>query len=55
MPGDRDKKFGHDMRPSFGEPDRVARERAARWELIGCIILLIVIVVMATAVNLYAP
>lgn len=55
MPRNGDKKVCHDMRPSFGEPDRVAWERAARWELIGCMILLIVTVMMAAAVNLYAP
>jgi hypothetical protein len=49
MPRNGDKKVRHDMHPSFGEPDRVAWERAARWELIGCIIL------MAAAVNLHAP
>lgn len=54
MPRHGDKKFRHDMRSSLGEPDRVAWESAARWELMGCIILLIVTVMMAAAVNLYA-
>ena len=55
MPGNGDKEFRHDARPSFEEPDCVAWERVARWELIGCIILLIVTAMMAAAVNLYAP
>jgi hypothetical protein len=39
----------------FGAPEWDALDRETKWELVGCAVLLVVIVSMAAAINLYVP
>lgn len=45
----------HDMYSFLRRPNRDVLDRETKWELIGCIILLLITVSMAAAVNVYAP
>jgi hypothetical protein len=38
-----------------GMPDWDALDRETKWELVGCVILLVITLSMAAAINLYAP
>lgn len=53
MRGEGDGNAGGKMR--LGKPDVEALDRETRWELVGCIILLVIAVLMAAAVNIYVP
>jgi hypothetical protein len=53
MRGEGDRNAGEKMR--LGKPDLDALDRETRWELVGCIILLVIAVLMAVAVNFYVP
>ena len=53
MRGDGDRDAGQRMR--MGKPDLDALDRETRWELVGCIILLVIAVLMAAAINFYVP
>jgi hypothetical protein len=46
-------RAGEEMR--VRKPDLDALDQETRWELAGCIVLLVIAVLMAAAVNLYAP
>ena len=51
MRGEGDRNAGEKMR--LGKPDLDALDRETRWELVGCIVVLVIAVVMAIAVNFY--
>jgi hypothetical protein len=53
MRGNGDGNAGEKMR--LGNPDLEVLDRETRWELVGCIILLMIAVLMAAAVNIYVP
>jgi hypothetical protein len=53
MRGDGDGSASEKMR--LGKPDLEALDRETRWELVGCIILLVIAVLMAAAANSYVP
>ena len=53
MRGEGDENAGEKMR--LGKSDLDASDRETRWQLVGCIILLVIAVLMAAAVNLYVP
>ena len=55
MRGKNDRCAAEDMRPLPREPDLDTLDRETRWELIGCAVLLAIAVLMAAAVNAYAP
>ena len=55
MRGENDRSVAGKMRPPAGEPDLDTLDRESRWELVGCIILLVIAVLMAIAVNFYVP
>jgi hypothetical protein len=53
MRGEGDRNAGEKMR--LGKLDVEALDRETRWELVGCIVLLVIAVLMAAAVNIYVP
>ena len=54
MRGDGDRDAGQGG-CSMGKADLDVLDRETRWELVGCIILLVIAVLMAVAVNFYIP
>jgi hypothetical protein len=55
MRGENDRNVVEEIRPQAGGPDLDTLDRETRWELVGCIILLVIAVLMAVAVNFYVP
>jgi len=55
MRGENDRNVAGKMHPPTSEPDLQTLDRETRWELVGCIILLVIAVLMAIAVNFYVP
>lgn len=55
MRGDNDRNIVEKKRPPLREPDLETLDRETSWELVGCIILLVIAVLMAVAVNFYVP
>ena len=55
MRRDNDRSIGEEMRPLARERDLETLDRGTRWELVGCVILLVIAVLMAIAVNAYVP
>ena len=53
MRSEGDRNVGKRMRP--GKPDLDSLDRETQWELVGCIVLLVIAVLMAVAVNFYVP
>ena len=53
MRGKADKNASEEMR--LGERDLDTLDRETRWELVGCIVLLLIAVLMAVAANVYVP
>jgi hypothetical protein len=53
MRGDANRNAGERLR--MGKADLDVLDRETRWELVGCIILLVIAVLMASAVNFYVP
>ena len=53
MRGEGDEDAGREM--LIGKPDLDALDRETKWELAGCIVLLVIAVLMAAAMNLYVP
>ena len=55
MFGKDDRNVVEDTRPLARERDLETLDRETRWELAGCVILLLIAVLMAVAVNAYVP
>jgi hypothetical protein len=53
MRGDGNRNAGERLR--MGKADLDVLDRETRWELVGCIVLLVIAVLMASAVNFYVP
>ena len=54
MSADSDRKIVEE-RPPARQPDLETLDRETRWELVGCVILLVIAVLLAVAVNFYVP
>lgn len=52
---EQNHRSAEDTRRLPREPDLDTLARETRWELIGCVVLLAIGVLMAAAVNAYAP
>ena len=55
MRGKGDRNAAEETRPPAREPERDTLDKEIRWELVGCVILLVIAVLMAVAVNFYVP
>ena len=55
MRGENDRNVVEEMRSQAREPDLETLDGETRWELVGCIVLLVIAVLMAVAVNFYVP
>jgi len=54
MRGNNNRHIAGERQPPR-EPDLETLDRETSWELVGCIILLVIAVLMAIAVNFYVP
>jgi len=55
MRGENDRNVVEETRSQAREPDLKTLDGETRWELVGCIVLLVIAVLMAVAVNFYVP